>query len=249
MSRAEAISYDDRADAMQRRANEALGQFLATVPQDVRLAMLNLDSIKSPGLQQRLRETTGAEFVQIVSGLPPERQRRLFLVEPKSSGDIGLEGDVAESPAASYRSDLAGDIDNLADELAEQFRFDERTAAGIALFTERFVREQAERYNDWLLAKIIIRLTSAENCKVAAAALAFAIGVKLVWVNGELYPNQLKAAKPLGCSRQNLSKAVRSAAEFLGIDRGIHLKPPEAVAAFKVAQVAKAHWRNKIYGQ
>lgn len=244
---AENSDYDAIADRQQRRAEEAMGDFLAAQPEGVRRELLNVEAVKDATLRTELMEAQGEDFLRIVKKLPPERRLRLFYPAPKASGDVGLEADAAESSACSYQADFE-DVDTLADEIAEHFRFNDRQAGEIALFAEEYLRAQSERYNAWLICKIIIRLTSAENCKIAAAAMAFALDVPCVWVDGELYPSQIKAAEPLGCSRSNLSKATRLAAEFLGRDRGIHLKPPEAIEAFKVAQKAKLHWRNRVYG-
>lgn len=241
-------SFEEFAVRQNRAAEEALGEFLSVLAPEDRLKILNVGCLK---LWQRhaLLEARGDALKRAIEGLSPEKRRKVFGDCGRGSGDVGIDGDVAEGSAASYVVDLSEDIDDLADELREQFRFDQRTAAGVALFVDEAVREQSGRYSDWLLAKVIIYLTSVENCKIAAVALAFALSVPRVWVNGELHATQLSAAKALGTSRQNLSKAVRSAGEFLGIDQGMHLKPPASVAEFKTAQVGGKHWRNQAYAK
>jgi hypothetical protein len=118
----------------------------------------------------------------------------------------------------------------------------------LAAFMEARLDREQERYNAWLLTRVIMRLTEAGNSKIVAVSLAFAAGVPEVWVNRKLCRTQTEAAEALMVSRQNLSKEVRKSADWLGIEEGIHLKKPGAIEAFRAAQKGD-HWRKRLYGK
>ena len=208
----ESTDYDAMAYRMQHEADEAMGIFLKTLPDESRRLLL--------GVEQSHDRTK----------------------------QVGLTKDISDSPAASYRIDVAAEVDDLADELSEQFRFLRRAESeSLALFVESKVSEESERYNTWLLTRVTARLVEAGNAKIVAVSIAFAISVPQVWVNGVLCKTQIHAAEVLGTSRANLSKEVNNSKEWLGIDKGIHLKPAKAIESFRASQ-SMDHWRKRLYG-
>lgn len=195
------------------------------------------------------READTAMGVFLATLSEADRVRVLGVKKPgERPRYVGLDADVAESPAASFSTDMAAECDDLVAELREQFRFLRGAEAGIVgSFIERKVAEESERYNNWLLTRITARLVEAGNVKIVAVSCAFAISVPIVYVNGQLCRTQMQAAEALPTTRQNLSKEVRKSAEWLGIEEGIHLKRPDAIESFRTSQIIN-HWRKRLYG-
>jgi cytidylate kinase len=248
----EEVSYILRAEGMQRRADEAMLAWLDGLSREER------DSV--------LLSPAYAKVAEVWHGLPVTEKLRLAQGDGGGHGDVGLDGDVADSAAASYSVDFAGAMDTFADELQEELGLDRQTAEAVAAWDEERRVEAAASYKGWLLPKVLMRLTNALNARIASVALAFALSVPEVWLVAHMEGRtrrvrcrtQIEAARALKTTRQNLSKEVRRAAVFLGITEGLHLKRSGAVESFRKAQSAGrvdvgygrwvgAHWRGKIW--
>jgi hypothetical protein len=238
------VAYESRAAAMARSAEREMLAWLDGISQGER--DLVLFSAAYAKVAHRWAELSLAEKLSLVDS------------EVRRS-DAGLSEDIASSPRASYTVDMASECDSLADELREAFGFDEEVARQVAAWDEAEARPRGVAYSDWLLNKVLQRLAGANNAKVAAVALAFALSVPEIWIMRHVSDGgrrvaqrvpcrtQMSAARALATTRQNLSKEVRKAAEFLGITEGLHMKPQGAVESFRRAQSAN-HWRHRVFG-
>jgi hypothetical protein len=240
------LPYEARAEGMRRIAEARMLEWLDELPREERDLVLLSPAYGK--VADRWYELTAAEKLALVHG------------ELASRSDAGLDEDVANSSRASYVVDMAAALDSLADELQEQFGFDRETAVALAKWDEQEARPRGLAYSDWLLNKVLQRLAAATNAKVASVAVAFALSVPEVWImrhvtdeNGSRRMRrvpcrtQMSAAQALATTRQNLSKEVRKAAEFLGISEGLHMKTPGAVESFRRAQTGN-HWRHRVFG-
>lgn len=242
------LPYEVRAEGLRRAAEAEMLRWLDGLSRDER--DLALISAAYARVAERWHELSAAE--------------KLALVHGEAMGgrsDAGLDEDVANSSRASYEVDMAAELDSLADELMESFGLDRETAAALAKWDEEEARPRGLAYSDWLLNKVLQRLAAATNAKVASVAVAFALSVPEVWIMRHVTEadgqrrmrrvpcrTQMAAARALATTRQNLSKEVRKAAEFLGIKEGLHMKGQGAVESFRKAQSGANHWRHRVFG-
>ncbi len=220
------------------------------------------------------RHTAEAELVRWIDGLLLE-QRVLVLGSERAArawadmdahakrrwasgegghSDAGMDRDAGEMFRASYEPSPAEWCDSAADNLAELAGCDLATAEALSRWHEERMADGADEHERWLVRAVVKHLDAAENVRVAAVALAFALSVPEVWLASAAAgqrqllrcTRQMAAAAALGTSRQNLSKEVRRAAAALGITEGIHLKNTAAVESFRQAKLRR-HWRGTTW--
>lgn len=180
--------------------------------------------------------------------------KRRWAMGEGGHSDAGMDRDAGEMFRASYVPSPAEWCDTPAEELAELAGCDLETARGLVQWHEARLSAGTDQHECWLVRAVVKHLDSAENVRVAAVALAFALSVPEVWLVTTVAglrqvvrcTRQMAAAAVLGTSRQNLSKEVRRAARALGIKEGIHLKNAQAVESFRKAQL-RDHWRGKCW--
>jgi hypothetical protein len=241
------LPYEVRSEGLRREAEAQM--------------LIWLDGLTREGRDLVLLSAAYARVAHRWSELSDYEKLALIHGEGASRSDAGLDEDVANSVRASYVVDFAAALDSLADELQEEFGLDRETAVALAKWDDEEARPRGLAYSDWLLNKVLQRLAAANNAKVASVAVAFALSVPEVWIMRHVTEaggdrkmrrvpcrTQMSAAQALATTRQNLSKEVRKAAEFLGITEGLHMKTPEAVESFRRAQRGDNHWRHRVFG-
>lgn len=240
------VPYEVRTEGWRRAAEAEMLVWLDGLPRDERdLALVSAAYCR---VADQWTKLSTQEKLSIVHG------------DLSARSDAGLDDDVVNSPRASYSVDMAAAIDTLADELQESFGLERAVALAVAQWDDEEARPRGLAYSDWLLNKVLQRLAAATNAKVSSVAIAFALSVPEVWIMRHVTESdgrrmrrvpcrtQMAAARALATTRQNLSKEVRKAAEFLGIEDGLHMKGRLSVEAFRRAQSGANHWRHKVFG-
>ncbi len=85
-----------------------------------------------------------------------------------------MDHDAADTPAASYRQDLAAELDELSDQLIEKFGLPAGSAVNLASFVIHMIETKSISYKAWLFGKVCGEILNAKNTKLCVAGLAFA---------------------------------------------------------------------------
>jgi hypothetical protein len=155
---------------------------------------------------------------------------------------IGISKDAAESSLASYRPDIAKDIDGIKDELLE-LGIPKEVVERLAKWHEERVNREAEEAKARVIVKIVGEFLLKTNVKLCAAGLAYSADLALVYGMGSMDA----WAKQHGVSRQAVSKVANFWRNELGLPGGSHMRDDKTREAYREAQLTN-HWRYKKYG-
>lgn len=155
---------------------------------------------------------------------------------------VGITKDAAESSLASYRPDIAKDIDATKDELLE-LGVPKEVVDRLAKWHEERVHREAETEKASVIVKIVGEFLRKSNVKLCAAGLAYSADLALVYGMGSMD----SWAKKHGVSRQAVSKVANFWRSELGLPGGCHMRDDKTREAYREAQLTN-HWRYKKYG-
>jgi hypothetical protein len=155
---------------------------------------------------------------------------------------IGITKDAAESSLASYRPDIATDIDSVQDELLE-LGLPKNVIEALAKWHKERVEREAEASKASLIVKFAGIFLLKSNVRLYAAGLAYAADLAVVYGMGSMD----SWAKTHALSRQAVSKVANFWRRELELPGGSHMRDDKTREAYRDAQINN-HWRNKRYG-
>jgi hypothetical protein len=174
-----------------------------------------------------------------------ENLRRLGVLDaPDDSHEVGGHSpaqvsDLADTSLVGFTPDLAGEIDGMAEILADELGIDESVARKFLAWHEKTLAETLRTREADLLSIVVGGLLAAKNISIAAGSLAFA--ANMAAANGLGCPAEY--ARRLGVSRTILSKAILAWKRQFGLLPSPYQKTEEACATY--SEVArKKHWRK-----
>jgi|GEM_PF-4561783 len=210
--------------------------------------------IEDPSYLERSRAAGSAAdgaWNDFYSRLSPDERR---MVDGLPSGDgfarhSGLEEDVAESNAASFREDLASAIDAPADILRDVFGLSAGQAEDVWSWHLSVVARTERLAKDAQLARLIgILIRPMKDVQTVIIGLAMASGhVGQMSLNG--YRSGADAARRIGKHRATLSHWKRVWQKALHLRNETFGKQPRAKEKYRAARLAVvARQRNKMKG-
>jgi len=205
-------AYNEHAASLQKRAEEAHALWISTLTAEQYQQALEHGVIDPPKDSHK------------VGGHSPDQKK-----------------DLAESPRASVQTDIAEELDDLSEKLADRFDIDISTANAIAAWHDEIVAKTAMQHQAEIIQNIVAGLLSSKNPKLAAAGIAFA--TKLDALNGL---NQASFANANNISRQAVSKCTKHWQKLLGVRPSAHQKSEEACEAYRISS-QEDHWRKKRF--
>lgn len=147
-----------------------------------------------------------------------------------------------ESPELAEVTDMAANIDTLADDLAERFDLTPGQAEGIAKWHTHQVQLEASRELAFFLSRIVGGLLFCANAKLRAAGLAFA--TNLASLHG--FRSMRDYADKNALSVEAVSQATKFWKAELHIKHSPHSKSDEARASYRKA-ATENHWRHRKF--
>lgn len=155
---------------------------------------------------------------------------------------IGITRDAAESNLASFKPDIAAEIDGIRDELLE-LGIPKPIVDRLSEWHTQKVNMESETAKAELIVKFAGIFIHSSNVRLHAAGLAYAADLALVNGMGTMD----SWAKQHGLSRQAVSKVANIWRRELELPGGSHMRDEKTREAYKTAQLNN-HWRNKKYG-
>lgn len=153
---------------------------------------------------------------------------------------IGALGDAAERSAASFSPDLAREIDQDAEMIAEIADISLQKARIISVFMQKRIEEESAKRESRTIVAIAGAFLKAANSKLLAGGLAFACDLALTAGLGTMQD----WARQIGVSRAAVSKVAKWWQRELGLPVGSHMRDEQKCRAYSEAQKQK-HWRNQ----
>jgi len=191
-------------------------------------------------------------FEQFEAGLTPEQRSMLgrhgtpdiedHRAIPPRRCLIGITKDAADSPLASYKPDVAADIDSIKDEMLEM-GIPKSIVERLSKWHEERVNREAETAKAAIIVKFCGIFLNGSNVRLLAAGLAYSADLALVYGMGTMDA----WAKQHGLSRQAVSKVANKWRRELELPGGSHMRDDKNREAYRKAQLQN-HWRKKKYG-
>jgi hypothetical protein len=182
-------------------------------------------------------------FNAFVGKLTPAQRAKLGKVGKPADDTEMVNGhtvDVVELPSASYRTDLAAEIDTFGETIAERFGLGLEAAYLLAEWMANEIAQRAMNYRAQDLNRISGVFIDSKNPKLFSAGLAFAANIASI--NG--LGTQAEFARQLGLSRAAVSKATKFWQSFLNLPPSPHMKSAKACEKYR-KKAREDHWRRR----